>query len=347
VDQDFTWALDSPGQTSHLPTLNDTATAARLLLDGATGTINPGVGKTVPTGNVIVLDDGADVTFEEGTIGFTADGDQEEESIVIDGDSTFTCAATTAPVRIGAIDDGPLFLTINSGWFDADSPGGGPGLTTNQSVRNLGGTFHVPVGTVVTIRPPLSWLWSYYQADNPAAETRLEGSTIVDAGVNGFGIAGGSLWIKPIVTDRGTQDTATIIGPMQVTGGFIQFDLIAVGSAAVGKLAVQGDVTWTGGQYNPGYDPTRDRVSNEWSATQTMTITSGAKLAGVKVGSGTPDGTWRYTVLYADGGITGAPTNITPGMNMIVPPSRPRASNWPRRRRATGSLSAASNEEIP
>ena len=32
VDRTFTWALDSPGQTSHLPTINDTATAARLML---------------------------------------------------------------------------------------------------------------------------------------------------------------------------------------------------------------------------------------------------------------------------------------------------------------------------
>ena len=123
----------------------------------------------------------------------------------------------------------------------------------------------------------------------------------------------GNLWISPL--DVNSQ--ATVDGAFTMDGGVIQFRLAGI-SKIGGTLRVTGNVAWNGGQFNPGYDATTPGDNTNWSVGGNMTIASAAVVAPVKCNGPTPPPTGsRYSVILADGTITGTPQNASVSIALV------------------------------
>lgn len=309
ISAEFTWTGG---------VINTTEYSADLELDGATGTIDFGDGEEWETANTLLLTNAAEVTHYSGAVNFTAGDGVDIAALCV-----FLIAAPPggAPSTSPALKDasnGPLLVLIQPlGECDVTA-----NWTSELPVHNDGGRFHLAVRINATIK-------NTYGPGNPAFQqtTTSTGRTDLDGGSvltleEGTGngrmvMAGGSLWVRPTAT----WQTSTIFGNLTVSGGFIQYDLSALNTAA-GILKVGGDVTWTGGQLNAGYDATRNGNATYWEVTGTMTITGGpggATVLPVKVnGPAAPSTGWRYHIIGAGSGITGTPNNGGVSMNLVA-----------------------------
>lgn len=276
--------------------------SAKLRVIGAeaTGIIDFGDAVEWETGDTLYLEGGATVDHVSGAIEFTA-GD----GVDIDDDCTFAAPPNTSgpPELVNATNE-VMYVNIR--------PGGSylakKSWDSQLLIYNNGGTVYVAAGQtlkVIDIFGGLVPIPSVTQVGS-GAKTRLDGGSHLEV-PKGMVMSAGSLWVAPNEVALGWR-VAKIHGNLSVSGGFIEFDLSGY-TTATGTLYVDGDVNWSGGQYNPGYDFTRNQAASCWWATGTMTITGGIVHPVEINGPATPSAGWIYPVLKADNGFVGVPTD--------------------------------------
>jgi hypothetical protein len=289
----------------------------RVIGSGTTGLIDFGDGTEWDTADTLKIESTAKVSFTSGTVLFTAGN-----GVDIGENCVFTVTTTgvppSRPPALSNVSTGLCYVTINPGgvcdvlWdWESELP-----------IYNNAGRLHLGEKITATITNPVGGVPGVYQVNNDNSKTELDGGSVLSVTDGGMEMAGGSLWIRPTAN----WQISTIGGNFTMSGGFIQYDLRAF-NTAVGSLKVLGDVTWSGGTYNAGYDATRNGKCTYWECTGTMTITGGpggATVNPVKVnGPGSPKTDWLYLILHADNGITGTPDNAGAATIDLVPQGVP------------------------
>lgn len=116
--------------------------------------------------------------------------------------------------------------------------------------------------------------------NNSAGLTIMSGCVLDASGTKGVEINGGTVWLIGNGGLTAAQQVATIKGTFTMNDGVIAFltpTLTSDNLTAWGNFKVEGDVNWSGGQYNPGLDCAASSVANtanRWIITGTLTIDS-------------------------------------------------------------------------
>jgi hypothetical protein len=296
-------------------TLNSTANLANLIVTGSTTTalIAPANAGTVTTKSTLKFLNGATGTINPGTVNF-AGGDGMDVGEY--------CSVTVAPGQPPATvvlaytadfdpQGNPRTRTLQLHSGSAFTVVSGP-FTSQFPLQNDGGVFEVRGGASASFSGTLTYTLtgfpvpffagSFLQA---GGTTRLHGGSTLTA-ANGAAMWGGEL----VVDARAGVGTATVQGNLSVGGGKVWFSLNAVNSqiVAYGTLEVTGNVSWSGGTYEPWIDWDRQGDNCFWHCTGTMTISGSASIVPKPLAWNTTSVAGRtWTVIGSNQGITGTP----------------------------------------
>jgi hypothetical protein len=295
--------------------LNSLANGAYIFLDGG-GSITLPTGGTLTCGSVLsfgsstgqlmeTIISGAGTLLLNGTnqnainvggnAGVISVNNVDAQNFdVINGVKTLTLDANSYWGFAGSGTRRFGFRVVNNGGkFFLGDPDPNQNWRAQVTIQMTGGTVTDPAyiqGTVANQSPKL----------------QIMSGCVMDVGTSYASIAGGNVWIVGN-TDLGANgQTATIKGKYVMAGGAIGF-LTQLGNQNVWcKFRVDGDVLWSGGQFQPGINCDANAQAgdyNQWLFTGTMTVdTSGTSKPTIvpvpQFGSPPTDKTWD--VILAD-----------------------------------------------
>jgi hypothetical protein len=297
-------------------TLNSTSHAAHLILDGATGAIEPDSGGTVHLGSNLSLVAGAIVTMYEGTTEVTNDSVEfdigEECGMIVDpGDEREYVIAANVPTppRVSLNGEFGEYLEVRSGTWRHQG-----------RVENQGGRFTLRPRTWAYIfSPDQQPAFAYYQSSGVTQLYAYSTLEVVGFTAKAVHIDGGKL--STLREGNSGPADATIKGRLWVYGGEITINDGVFAGHDYSELKVQGQVAWFGGTFRPVVNGLMDGAfqADWWYATGKFEVGGSAVLAPAAIDAQgnliAPDHAgmfWR--ILESDVEITVPPDNNDPAI---------------------------------